>query len=148
MEILIPMVIVPVVVLGIYRLFELYARRKERIMIIEKMQFNSPQKDLNLSDNLNLPFLGNVNVKLSSLWPLRVSLLMIGVGLGLIVAFVLESTLTTNMLPQYSGYDYDVKLNISNTVTVIYFACVSLFGGFGLLIAYFIEQRKDKKLKD
>ncbi|BES61307.1 DUF6249 domain-containing protein [Dysgonomonas capnocytophagoides] len=145
MEILIPLVVVPVMVLGIYRLFELYARRKERIMIIEKMQFNAPQKDLHLSDNLNLPILGNVNIKMSSLWPLRASLLMIGIGLGLIVAFILESTLTPNMMPEYSRYDYDVKSNISNTVAVIYFACVSLFGGIGLLAAYFIEQNKEKK---
>lgn len=148
MEALIPLIVVPVIILGVYRIFELYARRKERIMIIEKMQFNAPQKDLNLGDNLNLPFLGNVKVKLSSIWPLRASLLMIGIGLGLIVAFILESTLTTNMLPEYSGYEYEVKRNISNTVSVIYFACVSVFGGFGLLIAYFIEQSKEKKQND
>lgn len=146
MEILIPLIVVPASILGIYRIFELYARRKERIMIIEKMQFNA-NNDLNLSNNLNLPILGGFNTKVSSSWPLRASLLMIGLGLGLIVAFILESTVTASMMPEFANYEYNVQHNITNTVSVIYFACVSLFGGLGLLVAYFIEQAKENKQK-
>ena len=123
MENLAPVFVCAIMGFTVYRILELYARRKERMTILEKLNFTPDSKALN--DRLNLPLFDNV--KIPSSWPLRVSLLLIGIGLGLIVAFVLEITLCDRtMLPEFSKYEWDVQNNIKNTVGVIYFACISL----------------------
>ena len=70
---------------------------------------------------------------------------MVGVGLGLLVAFFLEFALTNSFQPEFGAYDYSVKDNIKDSIALIYLASVSLFGGLGLLIAYLIEQKNEKK---
>lgn len=144
--VLVPICIVGIVTLGIYRLFELFVRRKERMAILEKLQNNVDPSVF--ANKFNLPFLGQPKVSLSSSWPLRASLLLVGVGLGLLVAFFLELALTNSMQPEFANYDYAVRDNIKNSVSVIYLASVSLFGGVGLLIAYLVEQKKEKQHND
>lgn len=146
-NVLVPIFIVGIITLGIYRLFELFVRRKERLAIIEKLQNNV---DLSVFANkLNLPFLGQASApKLSSTWPLRASLLLVGVGLGLLIAFFLEMALTNSLQPIFASYDYSVRDNIRDSVAIIYLASVSLFGGLGLLGAYLIEQKNEKRNKE
>jgi len=130
---------------AVYKVFELFVRRKERMTIIEKMHLNENIMDNRmLTNKLNLPLFGFK--KLSSSWPLRASLLMIGVGLGLITGFFIENIFfSTAIHPQFSEYNWDVKSNIQNTVRIIYFACILLFGGAGLLMAYFVERKNEKE---
>lgn len=142
-NVLVPIFIVGIVTLGIYRLFELFVRRKERMSIIEKLQSNVDPSVF--ANKFSLPLLGQSQLKVPSSWPLRVSLLMVGVGLGLLVAFFLEFALTNSFQPEFGAYDYSVKDNIKDSIALIYLASVSLFGGLGLLIAYLIEQKNEKK---
>lgn len=145
-NVLVPILVVGIITLGIYRLFELFVRRKERMAIIEKLQTNVDPSVF--ANKFSLPFLGKPQVKLTSSWPLRVSLLMVGIGLGLLVAFFLELALTNSFQPEFGTYDYSVKDNIKDSIALIYLASVSLFGGLGLLIAYLVEQKNEKKQKE
>ncbi len=143
---LLPIFVVGIITLGIYRLFELFVRRKERLAIIDKLQNNV---DLSaFANKLNLPFVGQPQAKLTSSWSLRASLLLVGVGLGLLIAFFLEMVLTNSMNPVFASYEGVVRDNINDSVAIIYLASVSLFGGLGLLGAYLIEQKKEKKIKE
>jgi len=136
-----PVLICSIMAFAVYRILELYARRKERMAMIEKLQFSNEQL------KFNLPLFNSA--KLPSTWALRASLLLIGIGLGLIVAFVLESTLFYKaLLPEFSDYDWNVQRNINNTVTMVYLACLSVFGGLGLFIAYNLEQKREKQIVD
>lgn len=145
-NVLVPIFIVGIITLGIYRLFELFVRRKERMSIIEKLQNNVDPSVF--ANKFSLPLLGQPGVKFPSSWPLRASLLLVGIGLGLLVGFFLEFTLTNSMQPSFSSYDWNVQNNISDSVAIIYLASVSLFGGLGLLVAYRIEQKNEKKHKE
>lgn len=145
-NVLVPIFIVGIVTLGIYRLFELFVRRKERMAIIDKLQSNVDFSAL--ANKFNLPFVGQPQVRLSSSWPLRASLLLVGIGFGLLLAFFLELALTNSMEPVFASYDYSVRDNIKDSVAIIYLASVSLFGGLGLLGAYLIEQKNEKKIKE
>lgn len=146
MDSLIPVFVVGIIALAIYRLFELFVRRNERMAIIEKLQSNVDPSAF--ANKLSLPFLGQPQGKVSLSQPLRVSLLMIGVGVGLLVGFVMELCLTNTMQPAFSSYEWRVQDNISSSVAIIYLASVCLFGGLGLLGAYLIEQKKEKKKRD
>ena len=73
-------------------------------------------------------------------WSIRIGLLLIGVGLGVIIATIVDMS---TALPVYDKgrMVYDSM----DTVDVLYPSCAAVFGGLGLVIAYFIEKKKDKK---
>ena len=122
---------VSIMVLGIayaiYKLFELFARRKERMAIIEKMN--------NGDGVVNFP---DVSKWFSSPTPkfggLRLGLLLTGLGLGLCIAIILNSFFVFNSIT-LSWQDKDI----------LYLAFMMLFGGLGLLVSYLIEQKNRKK---
>ncbi|MDR2935976.1 MAG: hypothetical protein LBU80_01350, partial [Rikenellaceae bacterium] len=74
--------VVGIVALGVYKLFELFVRKKERMMIVEKIDFsNSDGKpiDVNIAGN-------------PGKFPaLRFGCLFAGIGLGLLIAFFIVS---------------------------------------------------------
>ena len=122
---------VSITVLGIayavYKLFELYARRKERMLIIEKMNFSNGMAappDVTKWFSTPTPKVGG----------LRLGLLLTGLGLGLVTAVILTDLFVFNNRA-LSWKDKDV----------LYLALMMLFGGLGLLIAYLIEQKNQKK---
>jgi hypothetical protein len=122
--------IVGFVVLGIYRLFELFARRKERMAIIERLGDQIKLSEANV--DLNLPIFKESR----SNWALKISLLLIGIGIGLVVAYWIEfKTVGVNWNSSTPSYYY------KNKMEVVYFASVAIFGGIGLLSAYFIERK-------
>ena len=133
MNSLVPMVIVPAFIWGVYRIFELYARRKERMAIIEKLGEQMKLSDTNV--NLTLPFFQQPQGN----WALKISLLLIGVGIGLLVGYGFEFAATGGNLAVYAygGNNW----NFQSKISVVYFASVAIFGGIGLLAAYFIEQK-------
>ena len=133
-EFLAPVFVLGIIMLGVYRLCELYARRKERIMIIEKMQENTKPEDL--LNQLSLPLVGKQH---SSSWTLRAGLLMIGISLGFIVGLLIHLSL----IPSLTGADY--HMSPRELVAIIYTSSVILFGGIGLLLAHLIEHKKEKK---
>lgn len=112
-----------------YKMFELYARRRERIMLIEKLSAEE------LNGNINL---GELNVNVSPFGALKGGCLLSGLGLGLLVGYIIATlTIPENIEP----YQY------KQLGSVIYGSCVLLFGGISLIIAFVIEIKlgKDRK---
>lgn len=117
----------------IYKLFELFVGRKERMMIIEK-----------LGDKLTPDTFKNgifYRTGLFSFGGLRMGCLMIGLGVGLLVGYGIISA------TQYSYFDGNKPYEVTS---VVYGACVLLGGGTGLVISYLIEkkQREDEHNKE
>ncbi len=76
-------IIVPVAFfLCLYKIIELFVRRKERIKIIEKMSDNPNFKDLNLS----------FGSKFNHFWVLRTSLILIGLGAAMLASYYLTDS--------------------------------------------------------
>ena len=131
---LIPICVVGFLVLGTYKTFELFARRKERELLIEKLSLLAENKEDDKNRlKIRLPFIGDGDSGFG-FWPLRISLLLIGIGAGCLVAFFIRIN---------SGSDLSWDLT-----SLINVASILMFGGIGLLIAYFIEQRKRMKKED
>ena len=130
---------VPVVcgifVLGFYKLFELFVCKKERLLIIEKMgEKFTPEM---LGNKINLSSVGNVSFS-----ALKFGCLFVGLGLGLLVAYLI----CTTTLEGYAEMSSDrFNWNLRETISVIYGACVLLFGGAGLLTSFLIELKISKK---
>ena len=121
-----------IVVIGIYRLFELFARKKERMAIIERLGEQIKLSDANV--DLSLPYFNQFKGNLA----LKISLLLVGIGLGLIVAYSIEfSTFGEKWIELTS----DKQFYIGKKMEVVYYSSVFLFGGIGLLIAYLIERK-------
>lgn len=128
--ILIPLV-VGIITAGIYGLFELYARRKERLAIIEKL--GDRIEGSAFEGKLKVPgYLRNFSFS-----ALKVGCLMAGVGLGMLVALFISLALNGGDLPD--------RWENRELISVTYGASVLLFGGIGLLTAFVIEMKIGKK---
>lgn len=132
-------IMVPVVcgifVLGFYKLFELFVCKKERLLIIEKMgEKFTPEM---LGNKINLSSVGN-----ASFSALKFGCLFVGLGLGLLVAYLICTT-TLEGYAEMSSNRFNG--NLRETISVIYGACVLLFGGAGLLTSFLIELKISKK---
>ena len=123
-----------IVTLGFYKLFELFVCKKERLAIIEKMGDKlSPEM---LQNKIDLPSVGNVSFS-----ALKFGCLFMGLGLGLLVAYLICTTTIENYATPNADWGWEVR----QTVSVVYGACVLLFGGIGLLAAFLIELKIGKK---
>lgn len=109
---------VAIVFAAIYGIFELIIRQKERLLLIQKM-----------GDNLNPEPLKRGNTTL------RIACLLMGVGFGLLVAFLM---LNIFFNPQTFTYRF---ISDNEVASVLYGSSVLLFGGFGLVVAYLIEKK-------
>ena len=117
--------VVGIVCAGIYGLFELFVRKRDRLAIIEK-----------IGDKLGLPNYMR-NFSFSSL---KVGCLLAGIGLGLLVGFIINMCMATN-------YCYDDGWYRNEVAGTAYGASVLLFGGIGLIIAFVIELKLGKTNK-
>lgn len=125
---LVPILIVGIITLGIYKLFELFVCRRERLMLIERMS------DLHFPVPPRL-FYG-MNLRFSSS-PLKWGCLLVGIGLGILLGFWISYE-TIPSFPKFWG-------DFSMMTTSIFSACILLMGGAGLLVSFVIELRlKDK----
>lgn len=123
-----------IVTLGIYKFSELIICRKERLNIIEKMgEKFSPEM---LENKINLPSVGN-----ASLSALKFGCLFIGLGMGLLIGYLICVT----TIDGYTVMGYGDIWEQREKISVIYGACVLLFGGIGLLTAFLIELKISKK---
>lgn len=113
-----------IVVFGIYKLFDLFVGKKERMMLIEKM---SPEALQNARSWLY----GRRPV---TFMVLRLSLLLLGLGVG----FMVGLHVMMNILPEYYMQVHD--LNVRGIGSLVYTSCALVGGGLGLLIAFLIEQ--------
>lgn len=114
----------------IYKLFELFVGRKERMMLIEKL----PPEMLKEKTNGKFNIIGSSTFFTS----LRFGCLLLGIGVGLITAyFIIGFT-----LPQYfTGEGYYIR----QTASVIYGASVLIGGGLGLIASFLVELKQNKK---
>ena len=123
-----------IVTLGIYKFSELIICRKERLNIIEKMgEKFSPEM---LENKINLPSVSNVSFS-----ALKFGCLFIGLGMGLLIGYLICVT----TIDGYTVMDHGDIWKQRDTISVIYGACVLLFGGIGLLTAFLIELKINKK---
>jgi hypothetical protein len=129
--ILVPLV-VGIITLGIYKLFELFARRKERMALIEKL---GEKIDTSMFENkFSFP---KFKTGGSIYGTLKVACLLLGVGLGLLIGFFICQYYFTNA----SYNDYVIR----DILGVVYGACTLLFGGLGLVVAFIIELKHAPK---
>jgi len=133
-----PMIVVPVIFYFTYKFLEALIRRKERMMMIEKLDFSNLQ---------TLPFAEAFNVldyvpnkRFSGL---RAGMLITGIGIGLIIAWGLMVVLSPTIVSYKAvlGGDYRSFKELFN---VIYLAAPACIGGVGLIISYIIEQKARK----
>lgn len=112
----------------VYKLFELFVGKKERMMLIEKLSSEELMKG-----GAKRPALPLSTFTFSSL---RFGCLMLGLGLGLLGGFFI-SLGTSNAYPDY--------MDAYRIASLIYGACVLLGGGVGLLVSFLIEWKISKK---
>ena len=123
--------IMAIITLGIYKLFELFVCKKERLMLIEKMG------DKYVPDVACMPKLcGNFSFS-----ALKLGCLLVGMGLGLLIGFVI----CTSAIPGYLDKAVDNWRVYGETVSLVYGACVLSFGGIGLITAFIAELKLSKK---
>ena len=129
--------VVGIITLGIFRLFDLFVRKKERLAIIEKI---SEKFDASMIENkFSFPIKTSGNSIFSTL---KVACLLLGVGLGLLVGYFI-------CLNSIAGYNTMELRNNANEISgVVYGASVLLFGGLGLLVAFLIEINYVKNKKE
>ena len=112
-------------VLGFYKLFELFVCKKERLLIIEKMgEKFTPDM---LEHKINFSSIGSMSFS-----ALKFGCLFMGIGLGLLIAFVIHYN-----FKEFLFNRWDIQ-------TTMYGACVLIFGGLGLLIAFLVELKINK----
>lgn len=116
-----------IITLGIYKLFELFVRKKERLMIIDKIGDKLTPEILSgkIDFSTNIP-------KLSSS-ALKFGCLFMGLGIGMLVAFAVHYNFA-----DFMESSYQIR-------SAVYGSCVLLFGGLGLLIAFIVELKVSKK---
>ena len=116
-----------IIVLGIYKLFELFVRKKERLIIIEKIG------DKLTPDMLNAKIEFPARIPNFSSAALKIGCLLMGLGIGILVAFAVHYNFA-----DFVESSYQIK-------SAIYGSCVLLFGGLGLITAFIVELKLGKR---
>jgi hypothetical protein len=93
-----------------------YLKTKENLAMVEKgmnpkQQYNRPA-----------PFKS-----------LKLGLLLLGAGLGLLLAFIIDANMTTTTVNNFRHHD--------DANAAIYFALIAMGGGLGLISSYAIERK-------
>lgn len=127
--IMVPLII-GIITAGIYGLFELFARRKERLAIIEKI---GDKLDASAFEGkLGLPsYIRNFSFN-----ALKIGSLMTGIGLGLLIGYFINYGM---------GNLFSNDWGNREVAGLVYGASVLLFGGISLLVAFLIELKIAKK---
>lgn len=129
----------------IYMVFELFVRKGERKMLIDKI---AEIGKADVSKYLN-EYLGNTGManifRIKNHTSIRAALLVLGIGVGVLVGFFINYVLVGE---EYITSRHHWQVCNSEVVSVVYIASVCLFGGLGMLIAYFIDRKEEKKLEE
>ncbi|MBQ4391967.1 MAG: hypothetical protein II826_02510 [Prevotella sp.] len=114
----------------IYKVVELFVRKRERLMLISK-----------LAEISNVDFKGiNLYSSGNKFTALRIGWLMLGIGAGFLVGFIINLMATAG---QYA-YDFSGVWQYHDHVAgVVYIACICIFGGIGLLMSYKAEHKAE-----
>ena len=122
--------VLTVCMVGVYKLFELFVCKKERIMLIEKSLDQPVLPKLPVSQ-----FLGNFSFS-----SLKIGCLLTGMGFGLLLGYLI----CYGTIPNYPAAGFD-NWTSRETISLIYGACVLGFGGLGLIAAFITELKLNKK---
>ena len=114
----------------IYKVIELFVRKRERLMLISK-----------LTEISNVDFKGiNLYSSGNKFTALRVGWLMLGVGMGFLLGFFINLMATSGRY----AYDLDSVWNYHRVVSgIVYVACICICGGIGLLSSYMAERKAE-----
>lgn len=124
--------VVGIVFLGVYSLFDLFVRKKERLSMIEKI---GDRFELSACDEkIGLPRFPS-HFSFSSL---KAGCLLAGIGLGLLVGFIISMSLI-----DFNGENW----RQCELVSTVYGASVLLCGGISLIVAFIIEMKLSKEKK-
>ena len=114
----------------VYKVIELFVRKRERLMLINK-----------LTEISNVDFKGiNLYSSGNKYTSLRIGWLMLGIGSGFLIGFLI------NMMATYGryAYDFDAVWGYHRAVGgIVYMACVCICGGIGLLLSYRAEHKAE-----
>ena len=116
-----------IITLGIYKLFELFVRKKERLTIIDKIG------DKLTPDILSGKIDFSTDIPKLSFSALKFGCLFMGLGIGILVAFAVHYNFA-----DFVESSYQIE-------SAIYGSCVLLFGGIGLIAAFIVELKISKK---
>ena len=116
-----------IITLGIYKLFELFVRKKERLTIIDKIG------DKLTPDILSGKIDFSTDIPKLSFSALKFGCLFMGLGIGILVAFAVHYNFA-----DFVESSYQIE-------SAIYGSCVLLFGGLGLIAAFIVELKLGKK---
>ena len=125
-----------IVTYGIYKLFELFVCKKERLTIIDRMNFDSLS-----TAPLNNLFKGYGTSLPTSFSSLKIGCLLMGMGLGIVLGILLFA-LNADAIKAYG------EITNHNTYTLaamIISAGILCMGGAGLVLAFVIENICNKK---
>lgn len=114
----------------IYKIVELFVRKRERLMLVNKITELSGVDFHGIS-------LYRRNGKFTTL---RIGWMLMGIGMGFLVGFLI------NLMATYGRYAYDFNSMYpyhDNVAGVVYVACICIFGGCGLLVAYRMERKAE-----
>ena len=121
-----------------YLTFELFARRGERMNLIEKMGQSAGSIDSSILKSQFSPLLPSFSKK--SFTALRIGCLLAGLGLGLLVGLFI-------CLYIRNTFVFEHHWERDTLYSVAYGAPVLTFGGIGLIISYIVE-KKDIKMDE
>jgi hypothetical protein len=136
MDFIIAPLVVGIISYFTYMVFELFVRRKERLLFLEKMGQNLMPPDLSVLKNQFSSLLPTFPKK--SFTGLRAGCLLLGLGLGLFVGL----TICIHLRGMELGQNH---WEINSFFSVAYGSSVLFFGGLGLVISYLIESKSAKK---
>lgn len=129
-----------IVAFFLYKFFELLICRKERHMIIERMDPST------LLDYVKISGLRIGSVQPSeaprpshaAAWPLRIGAVLTGLGLGVVVGIILVKQVCLN------AHLDGILGGVHEMIT----GCTLFMGGLGLLVAFIIEHKLYDKQQD
>ena len=124
----------------IYKLFELFVGRKERMMLIEKLPAEA-LADGKLKNGYLSSLFNCMGGGLVSSVSLRFGCLLVGLGLGLLIGYCIVVETQPGYFMENVGYA------VRETVSIIYGAGVLLGGGLGLIVAFVIEVMRASRNK-
>ncbi len=124
-----------IAVFGFYKLVELYVRKKERLLIIDKLSQleNADVEKFSLSG-----IFGSKGLVFNQFTSLRIGSLLVGLGLGILVGYLIVQG-TYYQTPANDFWRYKEILSVVMGATTL------LFGGLGLVFGFIIERNMLKK---
>lgn len=125
-----PIFIVGFLVLGFYKIVELFVRRRERIMIVERLENEAFNEFVR---NGEIPHISNRYARMK-FGVLHLAAALLGLGLGIIISFT--------VLSAFYVHDPDLPWYYRDACEG---GCVLLFTGLALVISFVIEYRLTHK---